>query len=330
VCEGVGVLAAYVHDLKPYIFKVNDWIALRYYGLAYLAGFLAVYWMLRFLARRSLFVLKEEEIGDFVMLTALAGVFAGGRLGYILFYFLPQHGFGALLADPLVVFRVTEGGMASHGGILGVMIVLWIYARKKKVPWTALGDGVCIGAPIGLFFGRIANFINGELFGRVTDAAVGIKFPRALFLEPPEKQVAAWRAIYEADPSLAQVPPQKTLEALCEAVRTNPAVKEAIEPFLAPRHPSQLYEALLEGVVLFAILFWVRMRWPKLPNGMITGLFFVLYAVFRIFVEQYREPDAALIGSLTKGQFLSLFMIAIGIGFMIVAFRSGKKALLST
>jgi phosphatidylglycerol:prolipoprotein diacylglycerol transferase len=323
--EGAGVLAAYVHDLKPYIFKVNDWIALRYYGLAYLAGFLAVFWMLRFLARRGLFVLKEEEIGDFVMLAALAGVFAGGRLGYILFYFLPQHGFGALLADPLVVFRVTEGGMASHGGILGVMIVLWIYARRKKVSWTALGDGICIGAPIGLFFGRIANFINGELFGRVTDAAVGIKFPRALFLEPPERQMAAWRAIYGADPGLANVPPGKTLEALCDAVRTKPAVKEAIEPFLTPRHPSQLYEALLEGALLFAILFWVRMRWPKLPHGVITGLFFVLYAGFRIFVEQYREPDAALIGSLTEGQFLSLFMIAIGLGFLVSAFRRNKS-----
>jgi len=317
VCEGPGVLAVYVHALKPYLFKVNDVIALRYYGLAYLAGFVAVYWILRFLARRKLFVLKEEEIGDFVAVTALLGVFLGGRLGYVLFYFLPRHGIGALVGDPLLVFRVWDGGMASHGGILGVMVVLGIYAWKKKVSWTALGDGVCIGAPVGLFFGRVANFINGELYGRVTDSAIGIKFPKSLIEEPPERQSAALRAVFEADPKLVDRP----VDAIAEAVRVNPEVKQAIEPWLTPRHPSQLYEALLEGAVLFAILFWVRMRWPKLPNGVITGLFFVLYAVFRIFVEQYRQPDAALIGPLTEGQFLSLFMIAIGAGFLVFAFR---------
>ncbi len=322
MCEGSGVLAAYVHDLKPYLFKVNDAIALRYYGLAYLAGFVGVYWVLRFLARRKLFVLKEEEIGDFVAMTALLGVFLGGRLGYVLFYMLPRYGIGALIEDPLSVVRVWDGGMASHGGILGVMIVLWIYARRKKVPWTALGDGVCIGAPIGLFFGRVANFINGELYGRATDSAIGIKFPKSLIEESPERQASAFRAVFEADPGLVGHP--KPIEALSEAVRTTPAVKQAIEPWLTPRHPSQLYEAALEGAVLFAILFWVRMRWPKLPNGVVTGLFFTLYAVFRIFVEQYRQPDAAMIGPLTEGQFLSLFMIAIGAGFLIFAFRRGR------
>lgn len=317
------MLAAYVHDLKPYLFKLNDAFALRYYGLAYLAGFLAAYLMLRFLARRGLFVLGEGKIGDFVALAALFGVFLGGRLGYILFYHLPEHGLGSLLADPLLVVRVWEGGMASHGGILGLMVFLWVYARRHRVPWTGLGDGVCLGATIGLFFGRMANFINGELYGRVTTSPLGIKFPRSLFDEGPEASAAAVRAIRAADPALA---PWPTPDAIAEAVRVNPAVKQAIEPFLSARHPSQLYEAALEGLALFLILLVVRMRRPRLPHGVLTGLFFVGYAVFRIVVEQFREPDAALVGPLTKGQFLSAFMVAIGAAFLAHAARTGRAA----
>ena len=112
-------------------------------------------------------------------------------------------GFPGLIDDPLLVLRVWEGGMASHGGILGLMIVLWFYARRKRVPWTALGDGICLVAPIGLFTGRVANFINGELYGRVTDGPLGIKFPRALFDEQPEIRDQALSAIFRADPQLA-------------------------------------------------------------------------------------------------------------------------------
>lgn len=317
------MLAAYVHDLKPYLFKVNDAIALRYYGLSYLVGFLGVYVMLRFLARRGLYVLEERKIGDFVALASLLGVFLGGRLGYILFYFLPENGLGALLEDPLLVLRVWEGGMASHGGILGLMLFLLWYARRHRVSWTGLGDGVCLGATIGLFSGRMANFINGELYGRVTDSPLGMKFPRSLFEEPDEVSGAALQAIRVADPGLG---PWPTMDAIAEAVRVNPAVKQAIEPFLVARHPSQLYEAALEGVALFVILFWVRMRWRRLPHGVITGLFFVLYAVFRIVVEQFREPDSALVGPLTKGQFLSAFMVVIGVGFLVHGWRRGGDA----
>lgn len=281
--------------------------------------------MLRLLARRKLFVLPEKDIGDFVAVSALLGVFAGGRLGYVLFYYIPTHGFSWITDDPMLPLRVWDGGMSSHGGILGLMIVLWFYARRKNVSWTGLGDGVCLGAPVGLFCGRVANFINGELYGRATDSALGIKFPRSLFDEAPSARDAAVNAIYRADPEL---PEPANLDLIAEAVRQNPEVKQAIEPFLTPRHASQLYEAALEGAALFVILLWVRLRWPKLPHGVITGLFFVCYAVFRIVVEQFREPDSALVfgGPMTKGQFLSLFMVVIGAAFLAAAFRKGKVA----
>jgi phosphatidylglycerol:prolipoprotein diacylglycerol transferase len=318
------VIATYVHDLSPVIVRFTDSLQLRWYGLAYLAGFVAVYLLLRWLSRRGMFVLEDKEIGDFVAVAALGGVFVGGRLGYVLFYHVPEHGFSWLLDDPLLLFRVWEGGMASHGGILGLMIVLWIYARRRKVPWTALGDGICIGAPVGLFFGRVANFINGELYGRVTDGPLGIKFPRSLFDEPAELRDQALGAICRADPTLAHRISPDTVAA---SVREHPQVRQAIEPFLSPRHASQLYEALLEGAVLFALLLWVRLRWPRLAHGVITGLFFILYAVFRIAVEQFREPDSALVlgGAMTKGQFLSLFMIAVGAGFLLHARRQARR-----
>jgi phosphatidylglycerol:prolipoprotein diacylglycerol transferase len=319
------VLGTYVHDLSPVIVRFTDQIQLRWYGLAYLAGFVAVYLTLRFLAHRKLFVLPEKEIGDFVAVAALLGVFVGGRLGYVLFYHVPEHGFSWIVEDPLLPLRVWDGGMASHGGILGLMIVLWFYARRKHVSWTGLGDGVCLGAPIGLFCGRVANFINGELYGRATDGALGVKFPRALFEEAPQTRDAALNAIYQAEPSL---PEPVNLDVIAEAVRENPDVRQAIEPFLTPRHASQLYEAALEGAVLFAILLWVRLRWPKLPHGVITGLFFVCYAVFRIVVEQFREPDSALVfgGPMTKGQFLSLFMVVVGAAFLGYALRKRPRA----
>jgi len=318
------VLGTYVHDLSPVIVRFTDQIQLRWYGLAYLAGFVGGYLMLRMLARRKLFVLPEKEIGDFVAIISLVGVFLGGRLGYVLFYYVPTHGFSWVLDDPMLPLRVWDGGMSSHGGILGLMIVLWFYARRKHVSWTGIGDGVCLGAPIGLFCGRVANFINGELYGRATDGALGIKFPRSLFDEAPRARDAAVNAIYQAEPTLPQ---PATLDVIADAVGRNPEVKQAIEPFLTPRHASQLYEAALEGAVLFAILLWVRFRWPKLPHGVITGLFFVCYAVFRIVVEQFREPDSALVfgGPMTKGQFLSLFMVVIGAAFLAAAFRKGRR-----
>ena len=317
------VFATYVHDLNPVLWRITDAIQLRWYGLAYLFGFVAGFLLLRHLARRGLWVLKPEQTGDFIAAAALLGVFLGGRLGYLFFYQLPESGWGTLMRDPLIVLRVWEGGMASHGGILGLVIFTWFYAKKHKVSWTGLGDGLCVVAPVGLFFGRVANFINGELYGRVTQGVPwAVKFPLALQQEPAEVQSAAWQECSRVEPSLAG---SESFADLVTAVRVNPEVAKALGNFLEPRHPSQIYEALLEGALLFAILWLVRVRMPKAPHGLLTGLFFGLYALFRILGEQFREPDSAMVGFLTKGQFFSLFMFLFAAAFLLHAWRTWKR-----
>ncbi|MCX6876883.1 MAG: prolipoprotein diacylglyceryl transferase [Verrucomicrobia bacterium] len=341
------MFATYVHDLDPVLVSVWRGLALRWYGLAYLLGFVVGFLLLRHLARRKLWVLPPEKTADFIAAAALLGVFLGGRLGYILFYFLPKAGFAALAADPLLVLRVWEGGMASHGGILGLVIFTWFYARKEKVSWTGLGDGLCVVAPVGLFFGRMANFINGELYGRVANGVSwAVKFPSALI---DDKAPEALR-FHEAAAAVAALRPELTgiyqnleaselsmraglgtqdyatakglmFEEILGANRQSGEVSAALGRYLEPRHPSQLYEGLLEGVALFSILWLVRLRFPQAPNGLLTGLFFGFYALFRIFSESFREPDAALVGLLTKGQFLSLFMLLFAAGFLIHAWR---------
>ncbi len=320
--------------MDPVIFDVAGPIKLRWYGLGYLLSFVFGYYLLRWQARKKIWVLPESKVGDFIAYAAFFGVFLGGRLGYILFYQIPKdnfNGWDELLADPAMIFRVWDGGMASHGGILGLMIFTLIYARKNKVSWTGVGDGLCVVAPIGLGLVRIANFINGELYGRVAHGVSwAVKFPDAL-----RHNGRAYDAVREAGRLAPEVyefdSPQNELlghqlSYLIEKSRDNPEILQALGNHLDARHPSQLYEALLEGLVLFVILFLTRVRFPKLPHGILTGLFFLLYAVFRITVEGYREPDSAMIGALTKGQFYSTFMIVAGVGFIGFALWRQKKA----
>ncbi|MEP4077402.1 prolipoprotein diacylglyceryl transferase [Haloferula sp.] len=340
------MFATYVHDLSPVILKFTDAIQLRWYGLAYLAGFLAGAFLLERLSRRKLWVLPPGSAGDFISAAAIFGVFIGGRLGYMFWYWPREHGWGWLTEDPGAAFRVWEGGMASHGGVLGLFVFTWFYSRKKKVSWTGLGDGLCVVAPLGLLFGRMANFINGELYGRTAEGvAWAMKFPMAL-VEKPKQEGQYLAAALEDAESVGGYFPAKVaklaetnaelaaavesrpndffgmrFEWMSEAQRSNPEVSRAIEPYLEPRHPSQLYEALLEGAVLFAILWWVRVKYPQAPNGLLTGLFFVFYAVFRIICEQFREPDSKMVGEMTSGQFLSLFMIAGGAIFIVGAMK---------
>ena len=317
------MFATYVHNLNPVLLRFTDAIQLRWYGLAYLGGFIAGFFLLRNLARRKLWVLPPERTGDFIAAAALFGVFLGGRLGYLIFYQLPASGWDSLARDPLMVLRVWEGGMASHGGILGLVIFTWFYAKKHHVTWTGLGDGLCVVAPVGLLCGRVANFINGELYGRIAENVPwAVKFPLALQEEPEAVQSAAWQACTRIEPSLAEA---DSITALVSAARDNPAVAKELGNFIDPRHPSQIYEALLEGGLLFAILWWVRVRFPKAPDGLLTGLFFALYALFRIFGEQFREPDAAMVGVLTKGQFFSLFMFLFAAGFLFHAWRGWRR-----
>jgi phosphatidylglycerol:prolipoprotein diacylglycerol transferase len=302
------MLSYYLHNFDPFIFRLWGNVGPRWYGMAYVLAFLFAYLLLRVLSRRGYLDLPESVLGDFVTWVALFGVMVGGRLGYVLFY-KPE-----MLREPLSILKVWEGGMSSHGGILGIVIFTLIYSRRHKLPWTNPGDSLCVAAPIGLFLGRCANFINGELYGRVTKVPWAVQFPKEL-LEPGND--AELKRALEAS---QQIDPSLTADTMVEAVRTNPQIADIFRGILPPRHPSQLYEALLEGAVLFIILWIVRTRF-RAPNGLITGLFLVVYSVFRVIVENFREPDAPMIGMFTRGQFFSFFLIAIGIGFIVVAKR---------
>ncbi|HYJ05577.1 MAG TPA: prolipoprotein diacylglyceryl transferase [Chthoniobacterales bacterium] len=303
------MLAYYLHNLDPFIFRLWDNVGPRWYGMAYVLAFLSAYLVLRVLSRRGYLDLPQSALGDFVTWVALFGVMIGGRLGYIFFY-KPE-----MLREPLSILRVWEGGMSSHGGIIGIVIFTLIYSRRHKLPWTNPGDSLCVAAPIGLFLGRCANFINGELYGRVTSVPWAVQFPKELLdAENAAEADRALAACQQVDPSL------RSVESVIEAIRTNPQVADILRGILPPRHPSQLYEAVLEGAVLFVVLWFVRTRF-RVPNGFITGLFLIVYSVFRIIVENFREPDASLIGMFTRGQFFSFFLVAIGIGFIVVAKR---------
>jgi len=299
------VLAYYLHDLNPLIFRIYDNVGPRWYGLAYVLAFISSYLLFFWLAKRGFADLPAERVGDFITGCALFGVIIGGRLGYVFFY-KPE-----MLREPLSILRVWEGGMSSHGGMLGLLLFTFYYSHRHKISWTNLGDNLVVTAPIGLFFGRCANFINGELYGRITNVPWAMQFPKEL-LDHPAEADRAIATCAQIDPSLT------TPDAIIGAVYRQPKVATALRSILTPRHPSQLYEAFFEGIVLFAVLWFVRMR-TRQPNGVLTGLFFVLYAIFRIVIEYFREPDAALIGPFTRGQFFSFFLIAIGIGFIAFA-----------
>ena len=252
-------LAFWTHDLDPVIFQIWGPMALRWYGLAYLLGFIAAYVILLRMAKRDQFAIKPDDVSNFIVHLAIMGVFIGGRVGYALLY-----AWETVVHDPMFLFRVWEGGMASHGGIIGVVCVMLWYAWKKKVSFFNLSDGMAFIAPIGLFFGRIANFINGELWGRPTNVSWAVIFPQA-----------------------------------------NDAIPTA-------RHPSQLYEAMGEGLLLFLALWLLRKTRIGKQEGATSAFFLILYAIARIGSEFFRTPDAGYelyLGWITKGQLYSAFMI---------------------
>lgn len=318
------VLGVWVHDLDPVLLPIWGPLQLRWYGLSYLMGFVAGYYVLKQLSKRDLWVVAEEKVADFIAFGAMFGVFLGGRLGYVLFYMIPEKGIGAVTDDPLVIVRVWDGGMSSHGGFLGLMAFTYVYARKTGLSWPAIGDGLVVACPFGLLFGRLANFINGELYGRVADGvAWAVKFPGALF----DPRVVESTRRDEVLAAMLAVDPEAHFGNMVERMRDNPELRDAVGQFMEPRHPSQLYEALLEGVVLFVILLFLRVKFPRLATGVLTGTFFLVYAMFRIVAEAFREPDSSWVveGLLTKGQFYSLFMFLIAAGFYVYAWKWGRK-----
>lgn len=309
------MIAYYIDHFSPFIVEFGHGYGLRWYGTAYVMAFLLGYQMLRWFSRRGYSELPEEKVGDFIAATALWGVLLGGRLGYSLFYDLD-----GILRDPLQFFRVWEGGMSSHGGILGIVIFTFWYARRHKISWMGLGDNLVVAAPLGIFFGRCANFINGELFGRATTVPWAVQFPNEL-MDNSQLAEKAVEACSKIDPSLASP------EVIAQAAQTSAPVRAVLGDILTPRHPSQLYEAGLEGLFLFAALWFLRTR-TRVAEGVTTGAFFLLYALVRILGEQFRQPDigVAFTLGLTRGQFLSLFMIFFGAALIAVSARRNRPA----
>ncbi|MCB0309969.1 MAG: prolipoprotein diacylglyceryl transferase [Bdellovibrionales bacterium] len=332
-------LTTYLHTLDPFAIKLTETFGIRWYGLSYLSGFLAGYLIIVAMAKRNLSQLSPQAAGDYVFAAAI-GTIVGGRLGYcflygpdLLVHFDASFPFWGVLA-------INKGGMASHGGILGVFLASLWFARKHKVSGLHLSDLATLGGAVGIFFGRIANFINGELVGRASspDFHFAVKFPQDILLWPtsaPQKLPqlgAAAKASGISEENWSQALSQfhfnslawrnleSYLDHIVAAVQAgNQAVQQSLEPLLTPRHPSQLYAAFLEGLLVFVILVWIW-RKPRKP-GIITAYFFIIYSVVRIINEQFRMPDAhigfQLLG-LTRGQWLSFGLLAAGIVCLVL------------
>lgn len=339
-------LATYVHHLDPFAIQFTETFGIRWYGLAYVAGFFVAFLLLRWFVKLGASELREDQVGDFVTIVALLGTMLGGRLGYMLLY-----NFGELAANPLSFFDFLGGGMSSHGGIAGMCIVAWFYARHQKISWLGLGDNLVVVAPVGVFLGRLANFVNGELFGRVTNHAWAMKFPSELnevvdspgggrdwaFPTPMLRELAEkgnqavpglvdkFDHLVSSATASGQSAHFAVVELITEASRENEAFRAMLGEILTPRHPSQLYEAAVEGVLPFVVLLLIRLKWKNLYHGLLTGIFFIVYAVGRISVENFREPDAGHIMGLTRGQFYSTFMIGVGIAFLVFAFVRKRR-----
>ncbi|HUF64064.1 MAG TPA: prolipoprotein diacylglyceryl transferase [Verrucomicrobiales bacterium] len=311
-----SLLAYYLHDLDPYIFRIGERFGPRWYGLSYVAAFMAGYGILLRLARKGYTRLSPAQVGDFIVLAAIFGVLLGGRMGSMLLY-----QFDEFRARPWIFFtEFGQGGMASHGGIVGLALFTLWYAWRHRLSWPGLGDDLVCVAPLGIFFVRLANFINGELYGRATRVAWAVLFPDELTRLPLERRIAFERAALLADPEAPDL--RAGAPAVLETVRRageNPKLEEVLRETLTPRHPSQIYQALMEGLLLFLLLMAVRLRWKQLPAGLLTGLFFLGYAVLRIAGERFREPDALPIYGLTRGEFYSALMIPVGLAFLLYA-----------
>ncbi|MGC9324614.1 MAG: prolipoprotein diacylglyceryl transferase [Desulfomonilia bacterium] len=252
-------------DIDPVLIHIGPF-AVRWYGLMYIIGFVIAYFVMRRISRIRNLDMSRSDIEDFIAYSVL-GLVVGARLGYCFFY-----NFHFYLANPLKIFAVWQGGMSFHGGLIGLFITAGLYGLYRKKSFWMIADLGAVAAPPGLFFGRIGNFINGELYGRVTNMPWGMVFPGAGPL---------------------------------------------------PRHPSQLYEAFLEGLVLFVVLYLLSMK--ARTQGIVISCFLILYGLIRFVLEFFREPDSQLgfiIASLTMGQILCLIMIAAGVGLLAYRLKS--------
>jgi phosphatidylglycerol:prolipoprotein diacylglycerol transferase len=280
-----------LHQIDPIAFHLGP-LQVHWYGIMYLLGFATAWWLGRHRIRAGrLPGVDDQGFGD-LLFYGMLGVVLGGRIGYVLFY-----AFGDFLANPLMLFKVWEGGMSFHGGLLGVAAAVFWWARKRRLHVFDVIDFVAPLVPPGLGFGRLGNYIGGELWGKYTQAGWGVIFPRA-------------------ESTLAGMPP-----AQLQAQYASGAL-DALA-----RHPSQLYQAALEGLVMFCVLWWYS-RKPR-PRYAVAGLFALMYGCFRFLVEFVRVPDAQLgeagylaFGWLTMGQVLSTPLILVGLYWLWLSRRS--------
>jgi phosphatidylglycerol:prolipoprotein diacylglycerol transferase len=296
-----AILGSYwVHDLDPFLWQFPESFShwgpggIRWYGIAYLAGFVSAFFLFKRYHKQKRSPYDSEQIMN-LMTFLILGVLLGGRIGYALLYRWDEF-----LADPLILLRVWEGGMASHGGFAGVCIAVLLYARHSKQSAMPIGDLIVSAVSPGLFFGRIANFINGELWGKVTDCSWGMIFPKA-----PGVRNVLQNPEFSKDPSLI---PTEILEQIV-------------------RHPSQLYAATLEGLCTFIFIqwrFWKTDVTQRMP-GRLAGEFLIAYAVARIANEFFREPDASLIMGMSRGQFYSIYLFIGGLILIRIAESTAKR-----
>jgi len=337
-------LGGWLHDLSPILFEVGGF-AIRWYGLSYLAGFAAAYVLLRFLAKRHATVIPGERVFD-VILALVVGVVVGGRLGYVLLYdpkllgFVDGFPFWGVLA-------VNNGGMSSHGGIVGVILAAWKVSRGYKNEEGAI-EGRCpplhamdmcaLIAPAGLFFGRIANFINGELLGKIV-AKPGepapwwaVRYPQEILGEPDERlphSDSDWESIVRLsrDAAIGDETWVAGYERLMTAVQKGDAAAQAaIQPLLSARYPTQLMQAALDGL-LVGVVVWIVAMNRRVP-GVIGAWFLIVYGLGRVPMDLLRLPDAGIaqFGGITRGQFYSGLMVAAGIALLLwVTKRGGER-----
>lgn len=276
-------------QFDPIAFSIGP-VSLHWYGVMYLLGVLFALWLGNRRIKHHEVNIKKSEFEN-LLFYGFIGIFICGRLGYVLFYNFPEF-----IANPLSLFYVWEGGMSFHGGLIGSLIVMLIFAQKTHRHFFAVSDFIAPLIPVGLGAGRLGNFINGELWGRVTDSPLGMIFPHAK----------------TADAMIANSNPDfMGLFNLCGNA--------------LPRHPSQLYELILEGVILFIILN-LFIRKPR-PMGSVSGLFLLLYGLFRFIIEFFREPDQQLglfSHFISMGQILSLPMIFAGLAIYVWAYKANK------
>ncbi len=328
------------------MWRISGDFGIRWYGLAYITGFICAYFLIRWICVRQKSGMTPDIVGDFITYGAI-GILAGGRLGYCLFYDPSLFTKFKSAAPFWGVLAVNEGGMASHGGILGLIIACFLFSMKHGIQLLYLFDLIAITGPIGIFFGRLANFWNGELVGRPADPGFswGVKFPADIFQwsGAETSKLSSLSAVVEKIPGYTseqwltwvdQVRTDgnvrqkinETLVTIVDQIQSgNQAAREAIEPLLTLRHPSQLYAALGEGLILFLILFFMA-RTPR-KAGIVGTSFLFFYGVIRIITEHFRMPDAHIgydwLG-LTRGQWLSVGPVIFGIVLYVLWSRSGS------